>query len=150
MKKILIVDDQACVLKFYEEEFRDEGYDIVTAQNGSQAMRHVRNSKPDIVLLDLLLGGPDGWEVLEAIKEKKTHLPVIIVSAYDSYRDDPRLARADGYVVKNINLTELKEKVALVLKLTSDWRDVAMRPRVEEHILSYLRPNRPLRRVTSS
>jgi len=131
MKRILIVDDQACVVSFYEEELRDEGYDIITAQNARETMRHVRISRPDIVLLDLLLDGPDGWEVLKAIKEKNALLPVIIVSAYDYYRDDPRLAKADGYVVKNINLSVLKEKVALVLSLIPDRSATAIQPKAE-------------------
>lgn len=150
MKEILIVDDKTCVVRFYEEELRDEGYDIITAQNAKEAIRHVRISRPDIVLLDLLLGRPDGWEVLKAIKEENTHLPVIIVSAYDSYRDDPCLARADGYVVKNINVSELKEKVALVLRLTSDRSGTTVRPKAEDRILSCLRPNHSLRRLVSS
>ncbi|OEU80389.1 MAG: hypothetical protein BA865_00940 [Desulfobacterales bacterium S5133MH4] len=115
MKKILIVDDQVGVLRLYQEELCDEGYDVITAENANKAMWHVTMSGPDLVLLDLFLGGPDGWEVLERIKEEKSRLPVIVVSAYDSYRDDPRLSRAHDYVVKNLDISELKEKIALVL-----------------------------------
>jgi DNA-binding NarL/FixJ family response regulator len=59
---------------------------------------------------------------LHNIKKKDPHLPVIIYTAYDSYREDPRLSEADGYVIKSIALDELKNKIANVLsqKLVSE------------------------------
>jgi DNA-binding response OmpR family regulator len=72
-------------------------------------------SQPDIVLLDLYLDGPEGFGLLEDMKRQYPHLPVIIVTAYDSYRDDPRVSHADGYVVKSIHFDELKLKIARVL-----------------------------------
>ncbi len=73
---------------------------------------HLRFSRPDLVLLDLYLDGPDGWEVLRDIKNQDPHLPVVIFTAYDSFMDDPRLSQADGYVIKSIDLGELKQKIA--------------------------------------
>lgn len=116
MPTILIVDDQACIRKLFSEELSFEGYRVETAYNGESARAHLRLSPPDVVLLDLYLDGPDGWEVLRDIKRQHPHLPVIIFTAYDSYLDDPRLSQADGYVIKSIDLGELKQKVADVLK----------------------------------
>jgi len=69
-----------------------------------------------ICCFSICLDGPDGWKVLRDIKRQHPHLPVIIFTAYDSYLDDPRLSQADGYVIKSIDLGELKQKVADVLK----------------------------------
>ena len=116
MPTILIVDDQACIRKLFSEELSFEGYRVETAYNGESARAHLRLSPPDVVLLDLYLDGPDGWEVLRDIKRQDPHLPVIIVTAYDSFRDDPLLSQADGYVVKSADFTELKQKIAGVLR----------------------------------
>ena len=116
MPTILIVDDQACIRKLFSEELSFEGYRVETAYNGESARAHLRLSPPDVVLLDLYLDGPDGWEVLRDIKRQDPHLPVIIVTAYDSFRDDPLLSQADGYVVKSADFTELKQKIASVLR----------------------------------
>jgi DNA-binding response OmpR family regulator len=116
MPNILIVDDQPCVQELLSEELICEGYRVASADDAESARRHLRSSRPDLVLLDLYLDGPDGWEVLRDIKRQHPHLPVIIFTAYDSYLDDPRLSQADGYVIKSIDLGELKQKVADVLK----------------------------------
>ncbi len=116
MAKILIVDDQACVRELLSEELISEGYRVATAGDVESVRGHLRFSKPDLVLLDLYLDGPDGIGVLHDIKGQNPNLPVIIFTAYDSYVDDPRLSQADGYVIKSIDLDELKGKIADVLR----------------------------------
>ncbi len=115
MAKILIVDDQTCIQQFYQEELTEDGYDVITANDGHQAMTQIEACAPDLVVLDLFLRGPNGWELLDMIKKKDTYLPVIIATAYDSYIEDPRLKEAGGYIVKSSNTTELKEKVSELL-----------------------------------
>jgi two-component system response regulator (stage 0 sporulation protein F) len=115
MAKILIVDDQPCVREIYAEELISEGYQVVTARDAESIEGHLRFSRPDLVLLDLYLDGLNGIRVLEDIKRKRPNLPVIIVTAYDSFREDPRLSAAAAYVIKSIFFDELKEKVADVL-----------------------------------
>ena len=76
----------------------------------------LRDSRPDLVLLDLYLDGFEGLDLLQDIKSRYPDLPVLIVTAYDSYMDDPRLAKADGYVIKSFaGLDKLKQKIAEVL-----------------------------------
>jgi len=115
MPKLLIVDDQQCIRELLSEELIREGYRVVTTGDAESVIGHLRFSRPDLVLLDLYLDGPDGWEVLRDIKSQDPHLPVVIFTAYDSFADDPRLSRADGYVIKSIDLGELKQKIAEVL-----------------------------------
>lgn len=76
---------------------------------------HLRFSQPDLVLLDLYLDGPEGLGVFHDIKRQHPKLPVIVFTAYDNYREDPRLSQADGYVIKSTVLDELKRKIAHVL-----------------------------------
>ena len=115
MVSILIVDDQPCVRQLLSEELICDGYRVAGADDAESAWRHLRSSRPDLVILDLYLDGQDGFKVLHNIKKKDPHLPVIIYTAYDSYREDPRLSEADGYVIKSIALDELKNKIANVL-----------------------------------
>ena len=115
MANILIVDDQACVRELFSQELICEGHTVTSVGNAQSAERHLESLRPDLVLLDLYLDGHDGWDVLWEIKKQDPHLPVLIVTAYDSYLDDPRLSRAEGYVVKSMDLGELKQKVVDVL-----------------------------------
>ena len=116
MAKILIVDDQACVRELLSEELISEGYGVSTVGDAESVRGYLRFSRPDLVLLDLYLDGCNGIGVLGNIKRQHPDLPVIIFTAYDSYVDDPRLSQADGYVIKSIDLDELKGKIADVLR----------------------------------
>lgn len=117
MATILVVDDQESVRQLLSEELISEGYRVATAGDAESVSQHLRFSQPDLVLLDLFLDGPDGFSVLRDIKRKAPGLPVIILTAYDSYREDPRLSRVNGYVIKSIAIDELKQKIADVLEL---------------------------------
>jgi two-component system response regulator (stage 0 sporulation protein F) len=115
MANILIVDDQQCVRELLSEELICEGYRVAGADDAESVWQHLRSSRPDLVVLDLCLDGHDAFKILHNIKRKDPHLPVIIYTAYDSYREDPRVSEADGYVIKSIVLDELKHKIANVL-----------------------------------
>lgn len=116
MLNMLIVDDQPHMQQLLCEELMDEGYSVESVANAESVKRYLEDSKPDLVLLDLYLNGFEGWDVLHDIKSKYPHLPVLIVTAYDSYADDPRVSEADGYVVKSFNAIEgLKQKIADLL-----------------------------------
>jgi DNA-binding NtrC family response regulator len=116
MANILVVDDQACVRQLISEELVLEGHQVRGAGDVKSVRERLQSCKPDLVLLDLYLEGPQGFGLLQDIKSRYPHLPVIIVSAYDSFRDDPRVSQADGYVVKNIRLDTLKKEITRVLR----------------------------------
>jgi two-component system response regulator (stage 0 sporulation protein F) len=122
MPKILIVDDQACIQELIAENLLLEGYEVATAGDPGSAKRHIQSSRPDLVLLDLYLDGPEGFCLLQDIKRQYSHLPVIILTAYDSYREDARLSKADGYVVKSTDFDELKKKIDEVLTSRQTYR----------------------------
>lgn len=116
MPNILIVDDQPCIRELISEELIYEGYEVESVDDAESARAYIKRSRPDLVLLDLYLDGPDGWDVLRDIKRQDPHLPVLIVTAYDSFQDDPRLSRADGYVIKSTDFWELKHRIANALR----------------------------------
>jgi CheY-like chemotaxis protein len=115
MPTILVVDDQQCVRELVAEELAGEGYIVEAVGDAEQAEKHVKAAEPDLVVLDLFLGEPDGWEVLCRIKTDAPSVPVIIFTAYDSFKDDPRLKKADGYIIKSTDFTELKTCIAKTL-----------------------------------
>jgi DNA-binding NtrC family response regulator len=117
MSNILIVDDQPYVRELLSEILTHEGYQVASVGDVQSMWRHLRDSPPDLVLLDLYLNGSKGWDVLRDIKSIDPNLPVLIVTGYDSYVNDPRLSQAAGYIIKSISaFDELKEKIAEVLK----------------------------------
>jgi len=115
MPSILIVDDQPCVRVLLSEELVADGYRVEALGDAESVRTRLRFMRPDLVLLDLYLDGADGWELLRDIKRQHPQLPVLIVTAYDSFVDDPRLSQADGYFVKSLNFMDLKQKIAQML-----------------------------------
>jgi DNA-binding response OmpR family regulator len=108
--KILIVDDDQNILRLYKEELEEEGYVVVTATNGQEAIEQFEKEDPDVVTLDILLPDIDGIKLLRQMKEKKPRLPVIMSTAYD-YRDDFAVWASEAYIVKSADLTELKSTI---------------------------------------
>lgn len=108
--KILIVDDDQNILRLYKEELEEEGYEIVTASNGQEALEQFEKEAPDLVTLDILLPDVDGIKLLRQMKEKRPRMPVIMSTAYD-YRDDFAVWASEAYIVKSADLTELKATI---------------------------------------
>lgn len=117
IRNILIVDDQPNLQELFSEELRDEGYGIASLSETKSIWEYLKDFKPDLVLLDLFLNGIKGWDLLHQIKRRYPHLPVLIVTAYDSYANDPRLSEAEGYVIKDFFAVDrLKQKIAEALE----------------------------------
>ncbi len=114
-KKVLVVDDEKNIRLLLNEELTDEGYDVITAENGSLALEMIQTEKPDLVTLDIKMPGEDGLSVLRKIRETEYDLPVIICSAYSVYKSEFSAVAADHYVVKSSNFDELKIKIKEIL-----------------------------------
>jgi len=113
--KILVVDDEKNIRKLYETELRKEGYEITTAESGEEALEKIEKDDVDLVVLDIRLEGMDGIDCLRTIMEKRRDLPVVLNSAYSTYKQDFASWMADAYVVKSSDLTELKDTIKKVL-----------------------------------
>lgn len=116
MSRILIVDDEKNLRRLYEKEFRADGYDVLVADNGNDAIATVESQSPDLVILDIRMPGMDGLEALGRILGKHNNIPVILNTAFASYQENFMSWAADAYVIKSSDLTELKEKVKQVLE----------------------------------
>jgi CheY-like chemotaxis protein len=113
MKSVLVVDDDILIQRLLREELEEDGYAVSTVSNGREALSALKDGfhKPDVVILDLRMPSMDGLETMGHILKLRYELPVIIFSAYTSYRDDPLGRSADAYVVKSSDFSELKKKV---------------------------------------
>ena len=116
MATLLIVDDEVHQRMLYQEELSDEGYQIILASNGKEAIEKIAEAPPDLIVLDIRMPVMDGLEALGKIIGKERNIPVIIHSAYSSYKDDFMSWAADDFVVKSADLTELKRKVRTLLQ----------------------------------
>jgi len=115
-KKILIVEDEESLRLFYEEELKAEGYEVLSAQNGREAIRQLEEGKPDLIILDIVMPVMDGIETLGRIVGKDRKIPIILNSSYSGYRQDFMSWAADAYVTKSSDLTELKNKIGELLE----------------------------------
>ena len=117
-KTILVVDDDESQRFLCGEVLTDEGYDVVVAKDGKEALEKVEQKLPDLVILDIVMPEMDGMEAMTRILRKHRKIPVILNTSYSRYREDFMTWAADAYVVKSSDFTELKEKIKVLL-LTS-------------------------------
>ena len=115
MKTVLLVDDDQAIQLLYQEEFKDEGYRVVSATDGEKALELFNQEKPDLVILDIQMPGLNGIEVLRQMKMIDASIPIILSSAYHEYKQDLGAWASDEYVVKSSDLSELKQTVHRLL-----------------------------------
>jgi two-component system, response regulator, stage 0 sporulation protein F len=117
MKKILVIEDDTRLQKLLTDELSDEGYEITVAGDGKEALNLLKEDDvlPDLIILDLRMPRMDGMETMGHLLKGRVNVPVIIHSAYASYKEDPLALAADAYVIKSHDLTELKNKIHEVL-----------------------------------
>lgn len=116
MAKILIVDDEEHIRFLYSEELADEGYEVITADSGDGLLELIEKEKPDLVILDIKMVDYNGLDLLQDIRNKYYDLPVILCTAYDTFKEDMKSIAADFYVIKSFDLTELKNKIKKALE----------------------------------
>jgi len=114
--KILVVDDEKHIRMLYREELEAEGYTVATSDGEEDILEVLGREDPTIVLLDIKLGvSRSGLDLLQEIRSENQQIPVILSTAYDSFQHDLKSIAADYYVVKSVDLTELKDKVRMAL-----------------------------------
>jgi DNA-binding response OmpR family regulator len=116
MAKILVVDDERSIRALCAEELGEAGYDVITTGEGTEVMGLVSLERPDAVVLDIRMEDCDGLDLLQEIRNAHPSLPIILNTAYDSYREDVKSVAADFYVVKSYDLSELKSRLATLVK----------------------------------
>ena len=125
MARILLVDDEEHICKYYTEELSEEGHEVFTLLSGDNLLERIDLHKPEAVILDIRLVDYSGLELLQDIRNQHYDLPVILCTAYDTYKEDPKSIAADHYVVKSFDLSELKMAIHRAIEA-----DTSIRPTV--------------------
>ncbi|WP_336274579.1 response regulator transcription factor [Vreelandella indica] len=119
MVKVLVVDDEPNIVLSLEFLMEQAGFEVVTAEDGEQALARVNDSQPDLLLLDISLPGISGFDVLERLRneEATAQLPIIMLTAHgrDVEREKGMALGADDYITKPFSTQSLVEKVKALL-----------------------------------
>ncbi|HHO76043.1 MAG TPA: response regulator [Deltaproteobacteria bacterium] len=111
MKRILLVEDDIHLQFLIKEELGDDGYDVSIASNGREALNYLfggYEKEPDLIIMDIRMPKMDGLDTMGHILKSRIDKPLIIHTAYSSYKDDPLISAADAYVLKSPDFTRLK------------------------------------------
>lgn len=106
-----MVDDEELILKLYKKEFVEDGYQVKTAKSAEEAIKVVQEEEVNLLILDIKIEGKNGVELLSDFRKINRDLPIILNSAYSTYKSDFRSWLADAYLVKSSNLEELKKTI---------------------------------------
>ena len=120
MKKILVVDDEALLVKGIRFNLQNEGYEVITGSNGLEAVQHAQNSGVDLIVLDVMMPEMDGMTACSKIREF-SNVPIIMLTAKTDDMD--KLMGfdhgADDYLTKPFNILELKARIRALLRRSS-------------------------------
>ena len=128
-ERILVVDDDEKICQILSIYLHSKGYEVITCKSGLKALSAFEDSKPDLVLLDVMLPGLDGWEVLEQIR-RISSVPVIMLTAKGDITDKIQGldCGADDYVVKPFDSKELIARIRAVLRRTPAVKEEENKP----------------------
>lgn len=120
MHKILIAEDDNLVQNIYHNVLTKEGFEVIQAFNGRQALSLAKSEQPNLIILDIMLpGGMNGFDVLERLKmdEKLKNIPVLVLTNLDTEEKVALSIGASDYIVKaNISIKEVVDKIKKYLK----------------------------------
>ena len=118
-QKILLVDDEEDILDFLELILEEQGYSIVKANSGREALLAAQMHRPELILLDIMMPEMDGWEVLKLLKadEEVAHIPVAMLTARTEMKDKIQGLQegAIDYICKPFATKELLDKLQIIL-----------------------------------
>ena len=112
--RVLVVDDEAGVLRFVKASLSLAGYEVITATNGEQGLKLVESAKPDVMLLDILMAPFTGFDVLERLRPS-SQLPVIVFTARSDIGDRALKEGANEFIAKPFLPEQLVKKIEEVL-----------------------------------
>jgi DNA-binding response OmpR family regulator len=115
MPKILIIEDEKNLRLLYKQEFERDGFEVVTAATAAEGLDLVTTESPDLVVMDIRMPGMDGLEAMGRLLDKSPKIPIVLNSAYSSYKDSFMSWAADAYVVKSADTEELRTRVRELL-----------------------------------
>jgi DNA-binding response OmpR family regulator len=121
-KRILVIEDDSAIRRGLVDALEFSGYEVLQAADGTAGSKVALRATYDLLLLDLILPGPSGFDILEQVRESRAALPVIILTARGEENDRVRGLRlgADDYVVKPFSVRELLARVEAVLRRSAE------------------------------
>ncbi|HOW85448.1 MAG TPA: response regulator [Candidatus Aminicenantes bacterium] len=114
-KRILLVEDEKPLCLLYEEELSREGYEVTAVTDAEAALAKLGQAEFDLIITDIRMPGKNGIDLITQIMGLRKDIPIIINSAYQSYKEDFMTWAADAYVVKSSSLDELKARIRQLL-----------------------------------
>jgi len=116
-KKILVVDDESDILEFLQIILEEEGYDVLTSDKGEFLEQLHNGGLPNLILVDVLLSGKDGREIVKHLKsqDETKHIPVIMFSAHPSAEETAKQAGAEDFLAKPFDVDVLLTKIVRLL-----------------------------------
>ena len=119
--RLLVVDDEPNILELLSASLRFAGFDVVTATNGEDALAQADATSPDLVVLDVMMPGLNGFDVARALRRGGNRVPVVFLTAKDSTEDrvEGLTIGGDDYVTKPFSLEEVVARIRAVLRRTS-------------------------------
>jgi two-component system KDP operon response regulator KdpE len=113
-KKVLVVDDEAAILTVLRIKLKVSGYDVVTAPTGEEALAVIKSACPDMMLLDVVMPGIDGFEVLEKVRAF-SELPIIVFSARPENGERALNMGANDFLAKPLNVDDVVRRIRNLL-----------------------------------
>lgn len=123
MKRILCIEDDIDMLELFRVLLTRHGFSVVCVTSGQDGLDQIRQNKPDLVILDIMMPVMDGWQVYQQMKDDETtrNIPTIVVTAKSQLIDKVlglEIAKVDDYIGKPFSPQELLDSISRVLKLT--------------------------------
>jgi len=114
-ERVLVIEDDPSTLRFLEYTLQQEGFEILTAKNGLDGLKMAQNLRPDLIILDIMLPGLDGYEVCHKLRQKpETANVLVLVLSAKARQEDKDIGMkmgADAYLTKPVDPTEIVNKV---------------------------------------
>lgn len=139
-EKILLVDDERTFLETLEYNLRRQGYEIISSDNGNDALVKARTEKPDLIVLDIMLPGMDGFEVCRILRQEM-HTPILMLTARDDEID--RVVGlevgADDYLTKPFSMRELMARIKALFRRVRLIREEMAQPTADQSVTRVLK-----------
>ena len=116
--RVLVVEDEEKILSFLRKGLRESGYTVDAATNGTEGLQMALNREYDLIILDIMLPGIDGWKVMERLRDAKKEVPVLFLTARDNVQDRIKGLElgADDYLIKPFAFSELIARMRTILR----------------------------------
>jgi DNA-binding NtrC family response regulator len=136
MNKILIVDEEAAIRMLYQEELIEEGYVTTTNDDYDTLLEIISETKPDLVVLDVESNRSNALDILQKIRTAFNEFPIILCTAHDALKYDPKIVAANYFMIKSSDLCRLKGAVKLAIEVKPEVNTEKLTPPISKDRMS--------------